>query len=403
MKAQHARIATLSLSALALVLAVGCGGGPKLAEIAPTEPQAMLPSGARMAVGLHPQLIASNPLAKRLREALQADRADLPIESLARLAGIESELQVDLAVVALYGAGQGGATWGMALAGEFDRDAALKAAQARGAELKPDETFQGMTYSILERGSGEEAQPTFVLFPAPGLALLSDNRGVVQKGIAVWNGKADGLLSDAAFKPRLEGLSTDAAVWLTGWAAGTLDQIQVSAGPFARGDNLGRGVDSYRATLALTAASASLVGTFECQNADSAKKQRENYLELAKSYAQMLFQSGLGMGILGLFQKLQMTVDGRAIATNLELTAQEVEAVSQQFEQARSRPMRIQDLLGGAAGAMPIPPEAPSASRPEAAATPAKETPGAEPRDEGLPTPRSMRPAQTAKSAPKGR
>lgn len=372
------------------VLLVGCSGGTRIAEIVSKEPHAALPSGVRMVVGFQPKNIASNPLVARLRQAMGQDQSDLPLADFAWAAGIDSQRQVEAGAWGLYSVGgPAGPTWGIVLVGDFDEPGALTSAKAGAGGLAPaaiqPRSYQKGAYYVLTRGAGPEAEETFVLFPAPGVALASNNQAVVQKGIVVWNGKAEGVKADPQFASRLEGLSTSSPAWIVGWAQGTLDQMTAIAGLFSRGENLGRGVDWYRAELELGQNMASLSGLIQCQNADSAKKQRENYQELIKTYAQVFFQAGLGIGAIALANKLRLAAEEKTISVNFEVTAEEIEQIAQQFEQARQNPLTIQDLMRRGAPAPPgVEPSEPGAEAQEA---PQEEAPpGA--LDEALPSPR---------------
>ncbi len=349
--------------ALCAAWLAGCGGSEKFGEIAKSSPHLALPSNAKLVMEFQPGIIAQNPIVNDLRALFGAEGRDLPFTGSIRMLGLDPQRQIERSAWALYDIAT--MTWAMALVGDLDEEAVLRGIESPvdprlRAEVKA-ETYLGMAYHVVDRGGGAGGGSLCLIFPAPGVLLAASNAPLAQKAIAVWQGKADGLGTDRAFKPLLEKASTASQLWFAGFAQGTLSEMQITAGGlFSRGDNLGYGVDTLAGAMDVGPGAVTLWAEFACDNSDTANKQKTNYSAWVQSQGNMLAQSGygpLGRAIAGL---LVFSVEGVKIRVNADVPAELAAQMLMQRQEAEMAARQMQEMLMrqsglGSPGELPAP------------------------------------------------
>lgn len=306
----------------AVVALCGCGGDVNVAEIAADQPWAALPSGSNMVVGFRPQAIVDHPAITALRNAIGQDQADpmltdviraigidplkyiekeqgqtdLTMAGLIRSFGLNPHKQIETGLFACYGT-----SWGMALIGDLDR-ASFGKGTATAIEEK---SVRDIDYIEMKRSLDTRTVTTYAVFPAPRIVLIFSNEALVKNAVAVWRGKADGMITDPNYAGQWETLSTDSAVWLTA---------------SAKGDSLDPGVDRCLGALQLEPESAKLAVLFECRSSDSAVKQSVDCEYRVNILARTQFDQGRGMGLVVLAAAIDYKPIEKEVHVSLDLT-----------------------------------------------------------------------------------
>jgi hypothetical protein len=287
------------------------------------------------------------PLARVLKE-LTGDPS--PTDSLCELIGffgVDANSQVESGAWGLYTSGDQGTFWTLAIVGGFEEESAverMKIPPDPRIELNVEQKeYLGAPYYTLLFGSNAQTPQFYAAHLAPGVMIAARSEGLIQHGMMVWRGKADGLLTDAAFAPLLQQAATSAAAWATGWSNGSLSLLSIRSG-YAPGENLGKGVKSFRASVELGAQKASASAVFDCENSASAEKQQKNYEELLNSRLKKYIY--LGPVLFDLIKKAAIETEGSEVRMSFNIAADETDALTKEISKQNQQMKQMMQTLG---------------------------------------------------------
>jgi len=335
---------------LMLLGSMACGGGEEeMARDIQAKPYAALPANANYLYGLRPKIIASNALVDELRKAMGKQHDDLLFTSKAREVGLDPQQQIDAMVYGLYGG-----SWAMVALGQFEEPAVIKAISAQGEgriQIQVTEkNYAGHKYYVINRSAEGASDSLYVCFPATGRMLAASNENLMMNSIVVSRGKADSMLSDKTLGPLLQKIDPAAAGWVAGLSQGTLDRSTLSV-RFSQ-ESLGNGVHNYYGQLNLTPQLIAFNGQFECDNAEKANRQAENFAAVQAAFARNYFQI-FGKGVIDFSNKVQIKPEQNLIKVSVELKPEDVDTIAQDTAAALKSggglPREIMDQLQGSA------------------------------------------------------
>lgn len=336
------KIQTYALLGL-LVFLAACGGKEEVASISPENQYAALPSGALMVYSISPTAIRENPLMAKLINALGKSDEEIIFSSAARQAGVDPAREVDRMDWGLYGIDNGIANWGMILRGSFQEEKILGQFQSDGSTKVEEKTYLKQTYYQVSHSGRQSAMQSFLRFPEPGVAIATSNEAIMQKSIVVAKGRAEGMDSDERLAPILKEVATESPAWFAGLAQGTLERLNLTV-RFSRGENLGRGIKSYHGQMTLSPERINFNAVFEADNAEAAQRQAANYDAIKVSQAQG-YTPILGQAAVNLANQIELTAEEAKILVSMELTAEEVDTVSTEIDEALRAGSQLPEML----------------------------------------------------------